>query len=294
MSEHLWKDSYRIGNAEIDAQHRQLFDKTEYLLNITKSGDADLKRQEALETVDFLVSYTARHFATEEALQEQIHYISREQHARIHAQFVNTALAYQKKLREEYSENLLGHFVGTLMTWLVMHVCDCDQKFMRDEPLQHDFSATKSGEIIQSVLKHILTDMYNIEMQTITPCMYKGYVEGKVFVYTAAIAGKQRYAFVYGMSEQLTKKLYRSISGSDILHIDKLNLIEQSALMEMGDIISSYILCADESNKLNKLKMQNSIFMGECVTEKLKFKNNLLLNIQTDCGTLEVLCGYPL
>ena len=292
MSTNLWKDSFRIGNAEIDAQHHMLFEKIEYLVDIAKSGDAETKRQECLETIDFLVFYTTKHFEAEEALMKKVSYVSFEQHANIHAQFKNTAAAYQKKLREDYSEHALQYFIGTLMTWLVTHVCGCDQKIMRNDHLQPDFSATKSGEVIPAVLKHIFTDMYGIQIQKVTPCMYKGFVDGKVFVYTTA-EGEQKYSFVYGMSEELAKKLYNAISGMDILDIDQLNPIEQSALMEMSDIISSYILCADDANTLSKLKMQHTIIMDEFTMENLKFKSNLLLNIQTDCGTLEVLCGYP-
>lgn len=293
MRESLWKDSFQIGNEEIDTQHRVLFEKIEYLVNIVNTGDAEAKRKECLDTVDFLVVYTVKHFEAEEALQRKVNYVSYEQHADIHAHFKNTAAAYQKKLHEDYSENALHHFIGTLMTWLVTHVCGCDQKIMRNERLQPNYSATKSGEIIPAVLKQILTDMYGIQIQEVVPCNYMGYVEGKVFVYKVTVGDKQ-HTFVYGMSDELARKLYTGISGSDIININELNPIEQSALMEMGDIISSYILCADEGNTLHNIKIQNTLFMNECTTKELNLKSNEMLNIKTDYGNLEILYDYPL
>ena len=41
----LWKETYRIGNKEIDEQHYLLFSKIEHLLAIAKSGDLESKKK---------------------------------------------------------------------------------------------------------------------------------------------------------------------------------------------------------------------------------------------------------
>lgn len=290
MSVTLWKDSYQIGEKEIDLQHYQLFQKISRLLEISQDGDSQQKKDECQDLVDYLIFYTLEHFETEEALQKRIGYVSYAQHARIHAKFKNTAFVYHKKIHEEYSDELLQNFVGTLLTWLVTHVCGCDQKIMKGEPLKSDYSSLRAEVLVPTVLKNIFTDLYDIQIGEVKPCMYKGYVEGRILIRTVAIAGEKKYSFVYGLSAELVTALYRGISGMEIGNMDHLTELESSALTELGDIITSYILCTDEKTKLNNLKMQNHLFTSGDSMEQANSRENLLLNIQTSQGCLEVLC----
>lgn len=290
MSINLWKDSYKIGDREIDLQHYELFQKIGHLVDIAKNGDPKLQQKECLDLVDFLINYTMDHFKAEEALQKQMGYVSYEQHAHIHAQFRNTAHDYHKKIHEEYSAEVLQNFVGTLMTWLAMHVCGCDQKIMRNEPLKSNYSSLHAEEIVPEVLKNIFTDMYNINILKSSSCMYKGYVEGKVFVHSVAQIEQKKYALLYGLSDELVKEIYRSVSGLELEDINNMSYLEQSALMELCDIISCNILCADDAAKLTSIRIQNALFTSEKSMEKVVSKESLLLDIQTDHGQMEVLC----
>ena len=54
----LWKETYRIGNKEIDEQHYLLFSKIEHLLAIAKSGDLESKKKDCHDLIEFLINYT--------------------------------------------------------------------------------------------------------------------------------------------------------------------------------------------------------------------------------------------
>lgn len=289
MSINLWRDSYKTGNKNIDIQHYQLFQKVGSLMEIAKSDDTELQHRQCLDLVDFLIYYTMEHFETEEALQKQTGYVSYEQHARIHAHFKNTAFAYHKKIHEQYSADVLQNFVGTLMSWLVMHVCGCDQKILRNEPLKPDYASVQASSLVPAALSKIFSQLYRIQILEVSPCVYKGYVEGKVFLRSAALIGEKKYTLLYGMSEELTRALYRSVSGMEIEDIHSLSILEQSALTELGDLMSSHILCAENTVGLNNIKMQNVIFTNENCAEKVNSQENLLFDFKTDQGRLEVL-----
>lgn len=60
----MWKDKYRLGVAQIDQQHRALFDMTEELVRAVKQGAAAADYEKAL---GFLQAYVVEHFRDEEA-----------------------------------------------------------------------------------------------------------------------------------------------------------------------------------------------------------------------------------
>ena len=59
------------GNALIDSEHRQLFKAVNDLLDACSQGKG---RSQVESTLDFLVSYVAKHFGDEEKLQVQTSY----------------------------------------------------------------------------------------------------------------------------------------------------------------------------------------------------------------------------
>lgn len=182
----LWKDEYKVGIDKIDKQHKQLFDKIEQLLEIAKSGNRNSNQQKCMEIIDFLVDYTVFHFDTEEALQRDRKYISYTQHIKIHMDFKNTVQAYKEQLSKDFSAKTLKSFIGTMLAWLVNHVCVCDRKILKNMPLQSMESFANTESFIENVAHKLLTEMYDIPIHGVKSCIYKGNVEGAVIVRTVA------------------------------------------------------------------------------------------------------------
>ncbi|MDE7272297.1 MAG: bacteriohemerythrin [Lachnospiraceae bacterium] len=284
----LWKEDYRIGVDIIDEQHRQLFNKIEHLLEIAKSGSWEKNRQECMETVDFLVKYTIIHFETEEKFQREKGYVSFDDHVKIHREFTNTVLVYKDLLNNNFSAKTLKSFIGTLLAWLVNHVCVCDKKIIKNIPIRPMESFADTESFIKSVGNKLLTEMYDIPIRSTKRCIYKGDVEGAVIIRTIA-EGKGRHLFLYGISDKLAECLYHKISGMSLPHLDFMDEIEQSALMEIGNIITTYAMGSIEESSTTGIQFKNSLHVHEYNETEHNITNSMILEIATDYGKMEIL-----
>ncbi len=285
----LWREEYRIGVEAIDAQHMELFAKVEGLLQIAMTEGEENNRKECLELLRFLIDYTVHHFETEEAFQRAQGYVSYEEHIKIHRQFKNTVLLYQEKVEQEFSKETLKKFAGTLMTWLTVHVCGYDRKIAKNQPLPSRLSFENADELIGKVVEQILGETYRISIRNVKSSVYNGYIEGKVIVRNM-INGDRRYVFLYGFSMDMARALYHKISGADIARINHMDAIERSALIEIGDILSSHVLgYIGQDNRTQFEWRGGELFMNEYSDPSVDIKNSVLLEFETDCGKLEVL-----
>lgn len=284
----LWKDEYKIGIDKIDEQHRRLFEKIEQLLEIAKSGNRNSNKQKCMEIIDFLVDYTVFHFDTEEALQRDRKYVSYAQHVKIHTDFKNTVQVYKELLSKDFSAKTLKSFIGTMLAWLVNHVCVCDRKILKNIPLQNMEFFANTESFIENVAQKLLNDMYNIPIREVKSCIYKGTVEGAIIVRTVA-EGANKHVFLYGMSDGLAGILYNKISGMSLPHLDFLDEIEKSALMEIGNIITTYAMSAIEESHKSGIQFKSDLYVHEYNETDYNLINSVILEIETDYGKMEIL-----
>jgi hemerythrin-like metal-binding protein len=121
-----WTPDLETGNEEIDAQHRQLFKLTSDLVEACTRGQSSAVLGEAL---DFLASYTVKHFADEEALQLTYHYPGYESHKKLHDDFKETAAALIAEYKATGSSSDLSNKVySVIVRWLVQHIKGEDSK----------------------------------------------------------------------------------------------------------------------------------------------------------------------
>ena len=130
MSEHpigiAWNDSYKLGNEQIDLQHKKLFEMVNSLINSCICGRDIVKLQ---ETLGFLVNYTVWHFHFEEELQLQYGYPDYERHKQLHEDFKETINGIALKLKENGpSDELCDEFNRLVVRWLVNHIQREDKK----------------------------------------------------------------------------------------------------------------------------------------------------------------------
>ena len=121
-----WSESYSLGNEQLDAQHRQLFDFVSDLVSACIDGSSTEKLNETLE---FLVNYAVRHFADEEALQIQYNYPDYENHKKKHEDFKAQVLQLVERFHNSESPTELNNDINKIVVrWLISHIQREDKK----------------------------------------------------------------------------------------------------------------------------------------------------------------------
>lgn len=283
----LWKDAYRIGNDVIDEQHEELFHRIEKLLELAQSANLEENRKQCEHMLDYLVDYTDFHFHSEEALQYRESYVDYEQHKKIHQEFCNTVMLYRARMKDEFSATMLKRFLGMLLTWLTVHVQGCDQKIMKNEPIMEPAEISGVEGAVGSVMKKILTKLYGIEITETTTRRYGAELQGSVII-RVLLTGAERHMLLFGLSERLVKVLYNKISGLFIGQSGYLDELEESALIELGDILTSYIMGTLLNRKITDYTFSGSLFF-DGYSEQEYNTNHMIIDTRTKYGTLEVL-----
>ena len=282
----LWKDAYRIGNEVIDEQHEELFHRIEKLLLMARSADLEENRRQCEHMLDYLVEYTVFHFNSEEALQNRENYVDYEQHKKIHQEFRNTVLVYRDRIHEDFSAAMLKRFLGTLLTWLTVHVQGCDQKIMGNEPIAEQTELSDVEGVVGSVMQRLLTKLYGIEITETTTRRYGAELRGSVII-RVLLTGEDQHMLLFGLSERLLKILYNKISGLFIQQAGYLDELEESALIELGDIMASYIMGALMNRKITDYTFSGSLFFSG-YSESEYSTDHVIVDTETKYGTLEV------
>jgi hemerythrin len=121
-----WDDSYMIGIAEIDEQHRGI---VEHLTSLSEQLQSDFSQQQLFETAAFLKKYVVDHFAAEEALMLRYSYPKlaeqQEEHRLFNAEVESlVAEVEQSGGSRETALKLLGKMVR----WVINHLRNHDRE----------------------------------------------------------------------------------------------------------------------------------------------------------------------
>ncbi|WP_199825294.1 bacteriohemerythrin [Gorillibacterium timonense] len=121
-----WRDELNIGVDAVDKQHQELV----RMLNDFLEACTQQKGKEKLEeTLDFLISYTVKHFNDEEALMKGAGYPHYIEHKAEHDQFVKEVAAIQQQLKEKGASVLTTIKLNrALVDWLINHIQKNDQQ----------------------------------------------------------------------------------------------------------------------------------------------------------------------
>ena len=115
-----WEENLITGNALVDIQHQRIFERVSDLVKACENG-SDTEKLE--DTLAFLVNFTIRHFADEEALQLENKYPYYEQHKNEHDRFKKTVSGLVQRFKESGSSSELSADVNKFMIrWLVNHI----------------------------------------------------------------------------------------------------------------------------------------------------------------------------
>ena len=124
---YTWSPSLETGHHVIDAQHKELVRTANELFEECAQGSA--AAGQINKTVDFLVSYTKRHFSEEEALQKQSGYPDYPNHCKMHADLVQTLTALATELKQSGpTPMIINKLIRGVGDWLVNHIQQQDTK----------------------------------------------------------------------------------------------------------------------------------------------------------------------
>lgn len=114
-----WKNSYKIGHEEIDAQHQQLF---KLINKVLEAKDKGALTAGAMA----LFQYTREHFAHEEQLMKRLNYPAMAGHQAQH----DSLISRLNEVAARIANDTLDHAVleAFLSDWLLTHIATTDIK----------------------------------------------------------------------------------------------------------------------------------------------------------------------
>lgn len=122
----MWKDSLKIGVPLIDSEHKELCDRIDQLFAACSQGKG---RDEIMKTVEFLESYTIKHFSDEEKLQRSSAYPKFAEHKAMHDFFTKKIADFKKELAEHGATiSVVSQTNYFLMDWLLNHIQKMDSE----------------------------------------------------------------------------------------------------------------------------------------------------------------------
>ena len=126
MNFFTWKDSFAIGNEEIDKQHKGFLEYlNECYLQTSRNSSAGIDRQ----IREKLREYASTHFHFEEALFQAKGYPDLEQHVKKHRYFESQVAELDANKAGEKTRTTESLFVF-LRDWFLSHILEDDKKFM--------------------------------------------------------------------------------------------------------------------------------------------------------------------
>ena len=123
----IWDESYSVGHAELDAQHRRIF---EVANSLPETLDEAARRR----TVAMLYLHAHRHFEAEERVMREAGFPGLEEHCRLHQEMI--AQLDQVNSQTLVTDDSAVRVKQIVYNWLTAHVLTADMayaRFLRDQ-----------------------------------------------------------------------------------------------------------------------------------------------------------------
>lgn len=119
-----WDQSFSVGVADIDAQHRKL---VEMINALTTSQEGPDSYETASDIISRLVEYLDVHFMTEQTYMQETQYPEYRPHMAEHRAFIKKVLDFRKRLTRD-NQGLVPEMVDFLTGWLRHHIMEIDKR----------------------------------------------------------------------------------------------------------------------------------------------------------------------
>ncbi len=126
-----FSDPFRVDVKELDQQHIGIFD---YINQVHFALKKQKGHEELSRIMTSMKDYTARHFANEEKLMKQIHYIDLNKQLTAHINLIGKLDGILKQFNSKQDVNMIEVMVF-LKDWLVSHIMGMDKKY---SPFMHE------------------------------------------------------------------------------------------------------------------------------------------------------------
>ena len=132
----LWKQSFSVGVASVDADHKKLIEMINRLFGAPLSSEPNQVLDNILRE---LTEYVVFHFNREEAYMDSLNYPEYETHKKSHQKLLDAARKFKKNLDSGLATNLEKDVEKLLRDWLVNHIQSNDKhlgRFLNEQGIQ--------------------------------------------------------------------------------------------------------------------------------------------------------------
>ncbi|MCL2221211.1 MAG: hemerythrin domain-containing protein [Oscillospiraceae bacterium] len=287
--EMLWKDSYLLGHALIDEQHKGLFKAADTLMEALKQVDTrEDYTYHIRESLAFLKEYALNHFRYEEAYAFSMG-INYDAHMKLHGKLLGNVFHHEKKLMgSNFANSDVKEFLGFFITWLIYHIAEEDQILSKgniaagitspvSDTIRWDEVIEKFADRTCDVFKTVT----GLSEKDITRQMKHNTRITPDVCYEVAIIGKVEKVIGYIYSKEIALGAFKVMTS---MEVDELNELIYSSLQEISNIISSRF-----SGIITASGIECDIDTPRRVTvEEIPFTNHRFLT-HTKLGSMEVI-----
>jgi len=122
-----WDTKYSVGVDEIDAQHKELLDFVNDLINhsIEKQigGNIYIKK-----IIDAIINHVTHHFSTEEKLLAKTSYTKLAEHKKEHEKIAARVIDLRREMGNEKGDMALYSLTVTLREYFLIHIVQYDKE----------------------------------------------------------------------------------------------------------------------------------------------------------------------
>lgn len=122
----IWESGYKIGHADMDAEHLILFSLLNQLDTNITAGKTD---ECLLDVLIALGTYMNYHFAHEEALMKSFGYPDLQPHAAMHQDFMVEVSYLQEQARTDDAVKIATKARQFIRDWLISHILATDSDY---------------------------------------------------------------------------------------------------------------------------------------------------------------------
>ena len=128
MAQLEWKESYSVGNAEIDEQHKQWIDIHNRIDMAMFESNLQLQMKIIEESLQTMLDYTSSHFRVEEEFMRKVGYPAIAEHVRMHKDFDTLIYIYYRSVAA--NEPILNtRLLKIVRDWVLNHILVEDRKY---------------------------------------------------------------------------------------------------------------------------------------------------------------------
>lgn len=124
-----WNETFSVKIAEIDDQHKKLFEIGENINQLLKDHDGIDSFDEIMDLIADLLSYTKYHFEEEEKLLVAHNYPELEAHVDEHNKFIDYLENLDEDEIDENQKQVLAELIKFIATWIFKHINNTDFKY---------------------------------------------------------------------------------------------------------------------------------------------------------------------